>query len=161
MSMLKPLMVVVLDTGLLYSVWVFVAFITDVLGSRFEYVFDNSVSCSLWPDPAPYSCADFCPSCLQSFLSYSSQCCFVLLGCKICEQERALLIHATEQERPLCLRSLLGRDAPSRCVLSRFKFGSAILKNDLVLSMSPPPIRRRRKRTRRYSEMSSENTMPW
>ncbi|KAK0453839.1 hypothetical protein EV421DRAFT_715083 [Armillaria borealis] len=43
MSMLKPLMVVVLDTGLLYSVWVFVAFITDVLGSRFEYVFDNSL----------------------------------------------------------------------------------------------------------------------
>ncbi|KAK0499877.1 hypothetical protein EDD18DRAFT_866301 [Armillaria luteobubalina] len=43
MSMLKPLMVVVLDTGLLYSIWVFVAFITDVLGSRFEYVFDNSL----------------------------------------------------------------------------------------------------------------------
>ncbi|KAK0206776.1 hypothetical protein DFS33DRAFT_1381870 [Desarmillaria ectypa] len=41
--MLKPLLVVVVDTGLLYSVWVFVAFLTDVLGSRFEYVFDNSL----------------------------------------------------------------------------------------------------------------------
>ncbi|KAG7449401.1 uncharacterized protein BT62DRAFT_1002975 [Guyanagaster necrorhizus] len=42
-TMLKPLLVVMLDTGLLYSVWVFVAFITDILGSRFEYVFDNSL----------------------------------------------------------------------------------------------------------------------
>ncbi|KAK0461905.1 uncharacterized protein EV420DRAFT_1640207 [Desarmillaria tabescens] len=42
-SMMKPILVVVVDTGLLYSVWVFVAFITDVLGSRFEYVFDNSL----------------------------------------------------------------------------------------------------------------------
>ncbi|KAK0491216.1 hypothetical protein IW261DRAFT_1556366 [Armillaria novae-zelandiae] len=40
---LRPHLIVILDTGLLYSVWVFVAFITDVLGSRFEYVFDNSL----------------------------------------------------------------------------------------------------------------------
>ncbi|KAK0453840.1 hypothetical protein EV421DRAFT_1766847 [Armillaria borealis] len=42
-NMLRPYLIVMLDTGLLYSVWVFVAFITDVLGSRFEYVFDNSL----------------------------------------------------------------------------------------------------------------------
>ncbi|KAK0230585.1 hypothetical protein IW262DRAFT_1339208 [Armillaria fumosa] len=40
---LRPYLIVMLDTGLLYSVWVFVAFIIDVLGSRFEYVFDNSL----------------------------------------------------------------------------------------------------------------------
>lgn len=43
-SRIRPVLVVVVDAGILYSVWVLIAFICDLKGFEIEYVFDNSVS---------------------------------------------------------------------------------------------------------------------